>query len=161
MARKTKARTPHQSAVVPAGIRIDLVRSGDGKSTADDPLTVSNVPAALEKLADRVEVDWPTIPPFVAQLAEFCAWRLRELVQGIGYPNGMAAMERDASGRWHSPAPPDSLNLLESLGKARLTIPLGHRLFEHLADFERLRTEHRRLIGAADAVEMHVRIETG
>ena len=55
---------------------------------------------------------------------------------------------------------------LQIVSKARnraaqlgVAVAVAHRLPEHLADLQRLRAEHRRLVGAADALQVHVGIE--
>jgi hypothetical protein len=98
-------------------VRIDLVRTADGKSTAEDPLTHSNVSAVLDELADRIEVNWPDVPRFVAHRAEFCRWRLRELSENIAHPDGIV-IARDSAGRVCFSAPPGTLDLLDLLGQA-------------------------------------------
>ena len=46
-------------------------------------------------------------------------------------------------------------------GDAGVAVAIAHRLPEHLADLQRLRHQHRRLVGAADAREIDVGIEAG
>ena len=42
-----------------------------------------------------------------------------------------------------------------------VAVPIAHRRAEHVADLQRLRHQHRRLVGEADALEVHIRIEAG
>ena len=57
---------------------------------------------------------------------------------------------------------------LQIVSKARnravellVAVAVAHGAAEHLADLQRLRAQHRRLVGAADPLEMQVGIEPG
>jgi hypothetical protein len=113
MAKRRKQFGSVDVDVKATGISIDLVRA-DSVSTSDSPLTPLNIAAELESLADRIETDAPS----VSQRAQFCAWRLRDLIPAIGRPDGIV-MIRDSAGRPHFPIAPRSFDLLEALGLAR------------------------------------------
>ena len=55
----------------------------------------------------------------------------------------------------------DGVEGAEALGDAGLAVAGANRLAEHLADRERLAAEHRRLVGAADPLEVQVGVEAG
>ena len=114
MIKGTKKKNSVDLTVTATDIGIDLVRSSDGHSTATNPLTPLGIADELDSLADCIKNQLPS----VAQRAEFCAWRLRDLIPAIGQPDGIL-ITRDTAGRLHFPIAPGTFDLLELLGQAR------------------------------------------
>ncbi len=53
----------------------------------------------------------------------------------------------------------DGIERAETKGKLDISVAVAHGRPEHFPDLERLRTEHRRLVGATHALQVTVRIE--